>query len=114
MRIKVSNANVPNWKEVNVKLNIPDTLMPLEEIAHNMWWSWNQEATKLFKDLDPDLWKEVEQSPVQLLERLSYEKLEFLSKDKETLARINKVYSDFRKYMDVKPDTKRPSVWNTD
>ena len=42
MKIKVSNANVPNWKEVNVKLNIPETLMPLEEIAHNMWWSWNQ------------------------------------------------------------------------
>lgn len=110
MRIKVSNANVPNWKEVNVKLNIPETLMPLEEIAHNMWWSWNQEATKLFKDLDPDLWKEVEQNPVQLLERLSYEKLEFLSKDKATLARIDKVYSDFRNYMDVKPDSKRPSV----
>lgn len=110
MKIKVSNANVPNWKEVNVKLNIPETLMPLEEIAHNMWWSWNHEATKLFKDLDPDLWKEVKQNPVQLLERLSYEKLEFLSKDKATLARVDKVYSDFRNYMDVKPDSKRPSV----
>ena len=64
----------------------------------------------MFSDLDPALWKEVGQNPVLLLERMSYEKLEALSKDKVILRRMNDVYSKFRDYMDVKPDTTRPSV----
>ncbi len=80
MKIKVSNANTPNWKEVTVKSHIPEELKKLEEMARNIWWAWNYEATDLFRDLDPATWKEVGQNPVALLERLSYEKLEALDK----------------------------------
>ena len=110
MKIKVCNVNTPNWKDVTVKSRIPDELVKLSEIARNIWWSWNYEATELFRDLDPVLWKEVKQNPVLLLERMSYEKLEALSQDKVILRRMNDVYAKFRDYMDVKPDSKRPSV----
>ena len=85
MKIKVSNANTPNWKEVTVKSHIPEELKKLEEMARNIWWAWNYEATDLFRDLDPATWKEVGQNPVALLERLSYEKLEALTQDKVCL-----------------------------
>lgn len=110
MRIQASNANTPNWREVSVRSFIPEGLKPLDEIAHNLWWSWNNEATDLYNDLDPDLWKKVGQNPVLLLARMNYERLEELSKDKKVLERVNKVYADFRKYMDVEPDATRPSV----
>ena len=110
MKIKVSNVNTPNWKDVNVKSHIPVELEKLSELARNIWWSWNYEATELFKDLDPVLWKEVGQNPVLLLERMSYAKLEALAKDKVILRRMEDVYSKFRNYMDVKPDSNRPSV----
>ncbi|MCM1312611.1 MAG: alpha-glucan family phosphorylase [Bacteroides sp.] len=110
MRIQASNANTPNWRDISVRSFIPEELKPLDEIAHNLWWSWNNEATDLYNDLDPDLWKKVGQNPVLLLARMNYEKLEELSKDKKVLERVNKVYADFRKYMDVKPDATRPSV----
>ena len=45
-----------------------------------------------------------------LLERMSYEKLEALTKDKVILRRMNEVYTKFRDYMDVRPDSQRPSV----
>ena len=110
MKIKVSNVNTPNWKEVTVKSRIPEELEKLSEIARNIWWAWNFEATELFRDLDPELWKECGQNPVLLLERMSYEKLEALAKDKVILRRMNEVYTKFRDYMDVKPDENRPSV----
>ncbi|MBO5083830.1 MAG: alpha-glucan family phosphorylase [Bacteroidaceae bacterium] len=110
MKIKVSNANSPAWKEVNVKSHIPAELACLSEMARNIWWSWTPEARDMFKSLNPTLWKECGQNPVLLLERLSYETLEELAKDEAVLARINKVYKQFRAYMDVKPNAERPSV----
>ena len=110
MKIKVSNVNTPNWKEVTVKSRIPAELEKLSEISRNIWWAWNFEATELFRDLDPELWKECGQNPVLLLERMSYEKLEALAKDKVILRRMNDVYTKFRDYLDVKPDAERPSV----
>ena len=110
MKIKVSNVNTPNWKEVTVKSRIPEELEKLSEIARNIWWAWNFEATELFRDLDPELWKECGQNPVLLLDRMSYEKLEALAKDKVILRRMNEVYTKFRDYMDVKPDEQRPSI----
>ena len=110
MKIKVSNVNTPNWKEVTVKSRIPAELEKLSEISRNIWWAWNFEATELFRDLDPELWKECGQNPVLLLERMSYEKLEALAKDKVILRRMNDVYTKFRDYLDVKPDENRPSV----
>ena len=110
MKIKTNYANVPCWKEVNVKFHIPESLKMLEEMARNIWWAWNDEATEMFSSLDPELWSVVGQNPVALLERISYEKLEDLSSDEAVLAKINKVYKKFKEYIDVKPDASRPSV----
>ena len=110
MNIKISNANQPSWKVINVKSHIPEALKKLDELAHNLWWSWNTEAMQLFASLDEDLWKKVNKNPIDLLRSIDYDRLIELSKDGETIARMDKVYGDFRKYMDVKPDAKRASV----
>ena len=110
MNICTSNANTPTWKDINVRSYIPESLKPLNEIAHNMWWSWNNEVGHLFKDLDADLWHNVSQNPVLFLQRMNFEKLEELAKDKAVVARVNKLYKEFREYMDVEPDKTRPSV----
>jgi starch phosphorylase len=110
MRIKASNANTPNWREISVRSQVPEALKPLDEIAHNMWWTWNNEVGHLFNDMDPQLWHDTVQNPVLFLSRMNYEKLETLAKDKQIVDRVKAIYKDFRKYMDVKPDKKRPSV----
>ena len=110
MKIKASNSNDPQWKPVVVKSNIPEELLKLEELAHNMWWAWNHSARSLFSRLDPQLYEECGQNPVLMLERISYEKLSELSKDKDIIKRMNETYKEFRAYMDVKPRTDRPSV----
>ncbi|MGM9688110.1 MAG: alpha-glucan family phosphorylase [Alloprevotella sp.] len=110
MNIKISNANQPSWRVVTVKSHIPEALKKLDELAHNLWWSWNTEARDLFASLDEDLWRKVGRNPIELLRSIDYDRLKMLSKDSETIARMDKVYGDFRKYMDVKPNAKRASV----
>ena len=110
MKVKTNYVNAPQWREINVKSRIPDSLKMLQEMARNIWWAWNYDARNMFKGLDPDLWKAVSQNPVALLERLSYEKLEALANDKEALATINDIYKKFKDYMSEKPDPTRPSV----
>ena len=110
MKVKTNYANAPVWREVNVKSRIPEPLKMLGKMARNIWWAWNDEATEMFRELDPELWQIVGQNPVALLERLSYEKLEALSADSNVLKKINDIYSKFEAYMNEKPDSSRPSV----
>jgi len=110
MIIKASNSNTPFWKEISVRSSIPDSLKPLDEIAHNMWWSWNSEVGHLFQDMDKVLWKKVGQNPVLFLSRMNYSKMELLAKDDSIVKRVNKIYKDFKNYIDVAPDKSRPSV----
>ena len=110
MKIKASNSNQANFRTISVKSNIPEELNKLEELAHNMWWAWNHDCRSLFRNLDEELFEEVKQNPVLLLERIDIEKLEKLSKDKTVLKKMNDVYKQFREYMDVEPDKKRASV----
>jgi starch phosphorylase len=110
MKIQTSNANTPNWREISVRSSVPEALKPLDEIAHNVWWSWNNEVGHLFQDMDAQLWHDTVQNPVLFLSRMNYEKLEALAADKDIVGRVNDIYNKFRAYMDVKPDKKRPSV----
>ena len=110
MKIRADYANAPQWRELTIKSSLPEQLKCLDEIAHNMWWVWNYEARDLFRDLDPELYHDVKHNPVMLLERLSFARKEAIVKDKALMKRIKGVYDLFRAYMDVKPDSKRPSV----
>ena len=107
MKIK---SNDPIWKEVYSQSKLPSSLEVLKEMSTNLWWVWNHEGAKLFGKIDPVLWKKTEGNPVQLLQNLSFQRIEEILVNEELMAEIKKVYSDFRKYMDVKPDATKPSV----
>lgn len=63
-----------------------------------------------FTHLDEELYEKVGHNPVLLLEQLSYDRKEAIVKDKELMKRVKNVYKMFKDYMNVKPNTKRPSV----
>lgn len=110
MKIKANNANSPIWKDVYAHSKLPEPLKPLYEIATNLWWVWNHEATELFRDINENLWNSTEGNPVLLLQSLPYKRMEELSADKKLLARVQDVYKKFKAYVDVKPDATKPSV----
>ncbi|WP_102406477.1 alpha-glucan family phosphorylase [Parabacteroides bouchesdurhonensis] len=110
MKIKANNANNPIWKEVYSHSKLPQQLEPLHEMATNLWWVWNHEGAKLFGKLDPELWKSTEGNPVLLLQSLSYKRVEEIMANKMLMAEIQRVYTDFKNYINVKPDKTKPSV----
>lgn len=110
MKIKTNCANEPFWKESTVHSKMPKELKILDEIAHNLWWVWNYEATELFSKIDTELWNSTEGNPVLMLESLSYRRLEEIAKDEALMAMIYKVYEKFRAYMDEPKRTDTPSV----
>ncbi len=109
-KIKVNNVNQPSWKDVTVQANLPESLKKLQEIAYNLWWVWNSDAKNIFRYIDLDVWHKAQSNPIMLLNMMGYDKMMELSKDKKFMQQLDNTYKDFRAYMDVKPDTKKPSV----
>ena len=110
MKIKANYVNVPSWKELTIKSTLPAELECLDEIAHNLWWSWNYEARDLWRSLDRELFEKCGENPVLLLEKLPYERKEAAANDKEIMAKVKNVYKLFKDYMAQPVDATRPSV----
>ena len=110
MVIKVSNTNQPNWMDLNVHANLPKNLSKLQEIANNLWWVWNSDAKNIFRRIDLDAWHQAQSNPIVLLNTISYDRMLELSKDQEFMAQLDKIYAEFRAYMDEPKDPKKPSV----
>ncbi|HUV08771.1 MAG TPA: alpha-glucan family phosphorylase [Spirochaetia bacterium] len=88
-----------NIIKLTVTPKIPERLKPLEEIARNLWISWNFEAIRLFIMLDFDAWLASNQNPIKMLGLVSQERLEVMAADDSFLAAIDTVYSKFLKYI---------------
>lgn len=110
MIIKSSYSNTPIWRDIHVHSVLPAELKPLEEIVHNLWWVWNEDARALFESLDPKEWEKSGKNPVILLQNLQSERTEEIVKNEEMMARIHRVRESFQKYMEVPFDTERPSI----
>lgn len=110
MKIRTSLTNAPTWRNVYTQVNLPKELLALEKLAHNLWWVWNNDAMDLFAQLDKQLWKESEHNPVILLQKLSYDRIEAILKDKELMAKVKDVLAKFDKYTSEQFDTSKPSV----
>lgn len=110
MKLKTTNSNQPNWKDLNVKFDVPQGLDKLVDIANNLWWVWNHDAELLFRDVNPEAWKVTKKNPLAMFEKTNYERFEELEKDVNFVNRLNKVYDEFSQYVNVKPRTDIPSV----
>lgn len=64
----------------------------------------------MFKTIDKDLWKAVHENPVLFLQRIGYERLEEITKDKQIMHDIKEVYEHFEKYLHVEKRKDIPSI----
>ena len=101
-RIKLvpQTSPVPGWKKLVVKSRLPGRIKVLHELTRNLWWTWNYKLMDLFETVSPEIWEQVGKNPVQLLDKVSYERLSELAADDDFVARLDAVYSEFRAYMD--------------
>jgi starch phosphorylase len=89
---------------------LPPELEPLQEISHNLWWVWNEEARAIFEKIDLEEWEKSEKNPVVMMQNLQSDVTEKAIQNKELMQRLNRVYDTFKRYMNQPYDAHRPSV----
>jgi len=77
------------------RLDLPPRIGRLDELAHNLWWSWHPAAAALFRDLDPERWGDVGVNPLHLLRALPAERLQAAAADPAYLHRYDEVIAAF-------------------
>lgn len=60
---------------------LPGRLHRLHELALDLWWSWDDRARQVFRRLDLALWRATAHNPVQMLQRISPERLAWAAAD---------------------------------
>lgn len=88
-----------NLGKIAVRPRLPSAIYRLEELAYNLWWSWNTEALALYAGLDKELWELVNHNPIKMLHRIEQEKLDAIAGDPTYLDAYASVMAEFDHYM---------------
>ncbi|MBE5805126.1 MAG: glycosyltransferase family 1 protein [Clostridiales bacterium] len=90
------------FNKITVTPQLPERIKELSKIANNLWWSWNSEFLRLFKQIDIDLWERVEKNPVKFLRLVSQDKLNEIIQDNNFLKKYDELVENFNNYMESK------------
>jgi len=84
---------------INVVPSLPPQLKALQELAYNLWWTWNLEAIELFRRLDREAWETSGHNPVRMLGMVDQARLESAAHDDGFLAHLERVSLALERYM---------------
>ncbi|WP_248928100.1 alpha-glucan family phosphorylase [Paenibacillus hamazuiensis] len=89
---------MPFLSEIAQKL--PEALSRLPELSLNVWYSWNDDALRLFRDIDPERFDAVCHNPVRLLAETdagTFQRLTEQPEYMEAYGRVVRRWDDYRK-----------------
>lgn len=86
-------------RRFTVRTVLPPELVPLDELAHNLRWSWHAPTRDLFAGIDPALWTQVHGDPVALVGALGPDRLAALAADGAFVARVHGAVEDLHNYL---------------
>src|SRR5580704_2283202 len=76
-----------------------DLAAGLDRLAHNLWWTWDQEAQEIFHDLSPRAWQNLYHNAVAILREVSDYELRVRLQDPDFAARVRAVLKSFDAYL---------------
>jgi len=91
-------VQTPTRYSLEVNPRIPKRLARLEEIAANLWYSWDRPTRVLFAKLNPALWDAVGHSPKAMLKRIDEQRLIDAAADPAFLDSLTRVLAAFDAY----------------
>ncbi len=86
-------------RSFTVRPQLPEELALLAPLAHNLRWSWDDRTRDLFRWVDHDAWEDTHHDPVDLLSRVSAERLNELAGDPGFLRFMRDVHNDLSRYL---------------
>lgn len=81
---------------------LPARISRLSELAYNLWWSWQTDASWLFQYLDKPLWELTHHNPVKFLQQISAAKLEAAASDPAFLRHYDGITMAFDRCLSAK------------
>jgi starch phosphorylase len=78
--------------------SLPTELNILNEIAHNLWWSWNQESWEIFEELNAEVWNQ-KRNPVHTLASLTPERLSEVKNNETLMQKVEAVAKKYNTYI---------------
>jgi glycogen phosphorylase len=88
---------------VSIARTLDRFIAPLQErlwaLARNVWWSWDQDSTSLFRELDPVRWRFLNHNPISLLSEIPLAAIERRARELVLHGRINYAYRRQREYL---------------
>ena len=86
-------------RTVRVAPKLPEEINRLNELAFNLYFSWDNNAINLFKSIDPELWERVYHNPVKFLLQVTVDDLQKAAADEQYLKRYRQTIAVFDEYM---------------
>src|ERR1700687_5458130 len=90
---------------VNEARTLDRFVAPIQErlwsLARNLWWSWDHDATALFRELDPVRWRQLNHNPIALLSEMPLSMIERRARELVLHGRVNYTYRRQREYLDA-------------
>jgi starch phosphorylase len=83
-------------------LELTEISAGLNRLAHNLWWTWNQEAQEIFQQLTPRGWQNLYHNAVAVLREVSEYELQVRLLDESFCARVRSVLAEFDAYLSDK------------
>ena len=83
---------------LDVRPELPDRLKRLEELANNLWYSWDRPARTLFARLDLHLWQRIGHSPKAFLRNIDQQRLREAAEDPIFLSALQRVMAGYDAY----------------
>jgi len=97
---------------LEVTPRLPAELARLEELANNLWFSWNRPTRELFARLDPVLWEAVGHNPKAVLRGVDQRRLEQAANDAAFLHDYDRVLAVYDEVIRAKASTGANAVSN--
>lgn len=114
VRQSVSTLNqqvkTPLWRKFEIQTTLPEKFSCLIEISMNQWWTWNYNASQMFKYIDPTLWREHSYNPVTFLEDVSYSRMTELEADQFFVDLYTQVCNEFAAYRAEEEEKESPKI----
>lgn len=95
---------------LEVNPHLPARLARLDELANNLWYSWDRPTRDLFARLHSKLWRATGHSPKSFLRRVDQHLLDAAAEDSEYLGTLARVISAYDSYHSRAPRTHGPRL----
>jgi starch phosphorylase len=81
--------------------DLPRRIDRLGELAHNLWWTWNPNAIRLYYRIDFDLWESVNHNPLRFLRSVGRTEINAAAQNPVYLDLYDRVFAQFDNYMNA-------------